>query len=654
MPLFEVTSRVLAPLAPPRKRPSPARQRWYDILRYLNGVSVVGALFGLTIAVFHSQVLFVLLPVGVSVVITAVLARAHPYNLRALLLVTGVSLVYFGGITVWELFSHPPTTAEIIVVTTTLTVAVIFEPVRAVFQSVLERRTHVRDDVPSVVVEAITARLREEIDLDQVRETFLDVIQRVLRPQSAALWVRAPAQPASDATPTSRAHTTGNAETERVVATLVDTAPASERVPVMSRSRTLPRPPTAFAVVAIDDADPFLPYALAHPAPIDLEWSPSDSAVVRDWRSQGVELVLPLTSQGELIALLALGPRLGPSRPAASRAAGRVLDVLHLFTPLGLFAWLTLGPRGRGPEYMREDRVLLESLAAQVAPALRVAQLVRVRQAEVREHDRIDQELRTAQTIQRTFLPREVPVVPGWRLAPYYHPAREVGGDFYDFLTFADGRLGLVIGDVTGKGIPAALVMTATRTMLRTSALERPDPGEVLARVNQLLLADIPAGMFVTCFYAVLDPPTGRLRFANAGHDLPFARRASGSAVELRATGMPLGLMPDMAYDEREVTVAPGDSVLLYSDGLVEAHNGEREMFGFPRLRRLVEAHAGDAPLIEVLLTELAAFTGPAWEQEDDVTLVTLHRDDPSPDDHPASTDHARATAGEFRMGGTN
>ena len=120
-----------------------------------------------------------LLPVGVSVVITAVLARAHPYNLRALLLVTGVSLVYFGGITVWEAFSHPPTTAEIIVVTTTLTVAVIFEPVRAVFQSVLERRTHVRDDVPRVVVEAITARLREEIDLDQVRETFLDVIQRV-------------------------------------------------------------------------------------------------------------------------------------------------------------------------------------------------------------------------------------------------------------------------------------------------------------------------------------------------------------------------------------------------------------------------------------------------------------------------------------------
>ena len=104
---------------------------------------------------------------------------------------------------------------------------------------------------------------------------------------------------------------------------------------------------------------------------------------------------------------------------------------------------------------MREDRVLLESLAAQVAPALRVAQLVRVRQAEVREHDRIDQELRIAQTIQRTFLPREVPVVPGSATRAHFHPAREVGGDFYDFLTFADGRLGLVIGDVTGKGIPA-------------------------------------------------------------------------------------------------------------------------------------------------------------------------------------------------------
>jgi serine phosphatase RsbU (regulator of sigma subunit) len=585
MPVYEVTSRVLAPAAPPRKRPSPARQRWYDILRYVNGISIVGGLFGLTIALVHTQLLFILLPVGVSVVLTAIMARAHPYNLRALLLVTGVSLAYFGGITAWELFTHAPTTAEIIVVTTTLTVVVILEPLRAAVQTILERRTHVRDDTPRVVVEAITARLREEIDLDQVRETFLEVIQRALRPQSAALWVGASAQ----------------------------AAPPS-----------VPSVPTR---VAIDDADPFLPYALGHPPPIDLEWSRLDSSVVREWRSQGVEVVLPLTSQGELIGLLALGPRLGASRPVASRAAGRALTLLALITPFGLVSRLILGPRGRGPEYVREDRALLEALAAQVAPALRVAHLVRVRQAEVREHDRIEQELRTAQTIQRTFLPKEVPDVPGWQLAPYYQPAREVGGDFYDFLPFGNGRLGLVIGDVTGKGIPAALVMTAARTMLRTAALERLDPGDVLARVNELLLADIPAGMFVTCFYAVLDAPTGRLRFANAGHDLPFLRRAAGSAEELRATGMPLGLLPDMAYEECEVTLAPSDSVLLYSDGLVEAHNPERDMFGFPRLQRLVEAHAGSAPLIDFLLGKLAAFTGPTWEQEDDVTLVTVRHD---------------------------
>src|SRR5439155_7963145 len=133
-------------------------------------------------------------------------------------------------------------------------------------------------------------------------------------------------------------------------------------------------------------------------------------------------------------------------------------------------------------------------------------------------------------------------------------------------LSLADGRLGLVVGDVSDKGVPAALVMATTRSIVRSAAIDGGSPGGVLARVNNLLVPDIPANMFVTCLYAILDPRSGRLEFANAGHDLPYWRHGGG-ATELRATGMPLGLMSDMDYEEREVTLGAGEGVLLYSDG---------------------------------------------------------------------------------------
>jgi serine phosphatase RsbU (regulator of sigma subunit) len=218
----------------------------------------------------------------------------------------------------------------------------------------------------------------------------------------------------------------------------------------------------------------------------------------------------------------------------------------------------------------------------------------------------------------------------GWQITPYYRPAREVGGDFYDFHLLSEGRLGMVVGDATDKGVPAALVMSTTCGMLQLAAraLGSPSPGEVLAQVNEALLARIPTNMFVTCFYAVLEPETGRLSYANSGHDLPYLCRNS-DAEELRARGMPLGLMPGMGYEEKEITLQAGESVLFYSDGLVEAHDPKREMFGFPRLRRLVAEHDADAEersLVDFLMDELRSFTGEGWEQEDDITLVTLRR----------------------------
>ena len=131
--------------------------------------------------------------------------------------------------------------------------------------------------------------------------------------------------------------------------------------------------------------------------------------------------------------------------------------------------------------------------------------------------------------------------------------------------------------------------------------------------------------MFVTCLFAVLDPASGRLRYANAGQDLPYLRTAEG-VVELRATGMPLGLLPDMEYEEKEVVLEPGQEVLLHSDGVVEAHNPDREMFGFPRLKRLVAEPVTGGELIDLVLADLSRFTGPGWEQEDDITLVALSR----------------------------
>src|SRR5919199_717097 len=245
---------------------------------------------------------------------------------------------------------------------------------------------------------------------------------------------------------------------------------------------------------------------------------------------------------------------------------------------------------------------------------------------EIRLRERIEQELRIARLIQQTLLPKTLPQLPGYEVAAYYQPAREVGGDFYDFLELDDGRLGVVVGDVTDKGVPAALVMATTRTILRASAQRLFSPGEVLKRANDALVTDIPPNMFITCLYAILEPESGHLVYANAGHDLPYRRHGS-VAEELRARGMPLGLMPGMAYEEKEIVLQKGESVLFYSDGLVEAHDPQREMFGFPRLQGLVGTHpGGGSSLVAFLLSELTRFTGEGWEQEDDITLVTLER----------------------------
>src|SRR5215203_3375871 len=315
-----------------------------------------------------------------------------------------------------------------------------------------------------------------------------------------------------------------------------------------------------------------------------------------------------------------------------SRKDGTLVDVELLAVPVsvgedqvGTYAmYHDISELKRAEEEVRQLNKDLERRVAERTEQLKSAMAKQQEVAQQRE--RIEQELRVARLIQQTFLPRSAPELGSYQIAAYYRPAREVSGDFYDFLELEDGRLGLVVGDASGKGIPAAMVMANTRSVLRTIA-QGGDiaPGQVLEEANEILYPDIPPNMFVTCFYAILDPTTGSLTYANAGHDLPYLHR-NGDAEELRARGMPLGLMPGMSYEEREVVVDAGESVLFYSDGLVEAHDPKGEMFGFPRLRALVAEQGEEGSLGDFCLEKLYSFVGEGWEQEDDITLLTLRR----------------------------
>jgi serine phosphatase RsbU (regulator of sigma subunit) len=345
------------------------------------------------------------------------------------------------------------------------------------------------------------------------------------------------------------------------------------------------------ARVEVAPDDPVVEFFRSAGDAVELDRLDMDSPALRRLKSSSVRIVLPLISQAQLIG------------------------------------WLSLGPRLSEQGYSADDRTLLARLAFQAAPAVRVAQLARQRQAETLERERMDHEMSVARIIQQTLLPKELPSLPGWQVAAYWQPARAVGGDFYDFMPLPDGRLAVVVADVADKGVPAAMIMASARVILRGTARRILTPGAALALANDLLCPEIPDNMFITCLYAILDPASGRLQFANAGHNLP-CRFSRDAVTELRATGVPLGLLPGMHYEEHEATVQPGESILLYSDGLVEAHNPQGEMFGYERLYALLGRSClpGAPDPIEGLLAELAEFTGSDWEQEDDVSMVTLRR----------------------------
>jgi sigma-B regulation protein RsbU (phosphoserine phosphatase) len=242
----------------------------------------------------------------------------------------------------------------------------------------------------------------------------------------------------------------------------------------------------------------------------------------------------------------------------------------------------------------------------------------------------VQRDLQTAAEIQRSFLPPPLPTAAGdpFTLHAAMLPARAVGGDFYDYFPVEGGRFGLVIGDVSGKGVPAALFMAVTRTLTRTVARGGREPGACLEEVNRQLLLqrDGSASMFVTLFYALLDPASGELLYSNGGHLPPYVLHADGGLEMLSGRGRLVGALEDAAWETASARLRPGDTLFLYTDGVTEARQGESGFFSGQRLLEALQAHEHASPerLVRGVLDRVRAFAGDS-PQSDDLTAMALH-----------------------------
>jgi sigma-B regulation protein RsbU (phosphoserine phosphatase) len=282
--------------------------------------------------------------------------------------------------------------------------------------------------------------------------------------------------------------------------------------------------------------------------------------------------------------------------------------------------------RGVGP-FLPSDRRTLALFANQAAIALENARLHR----EALERERLEREMHLAAEIQRQILPKGAPAVPGFELVGWNRPARQVGGDYYDLLALPDGRVELVVGDVSGKGIPAALMVSTLHSALRLLLDQAGFGPSLLERLNRHILESSMANKFITLLMAELEPWSGLLRYLNAGHNPGFLVRGGlggGRVEELSSSGVPLGLLPNSRYQPRELMVEPGDIVCIYSDGITEAESIDDEEFGNARLIEILRKHQGFT-LQEVLETLQGAVTRFAVgrPQYDDQTVVLLRRE---------------------------
>jgi PAS domain S-box-containing protein len=647
---------------------------------------VVSELVGVVWLEWISSMLVLVSVVGLPVAVGIAILRYRLYNIDLLLnrtLVYGaltavLAAVYFGSIVLLQVLFRAFTGQEsqLAVVVSTLAIAALFTPLRRRIQALIDRRFYRRKYDARNTLEAFSTKLRTETDLDALSSDLLEVIRETMQPTRVSLWLKSAERAREDTVKATTAPEIEIAPDDPIVAYL---ATVSGVVEVENLDLDSP------ALRSMKSADIELVVPLVSRGELiglinlgarlsQQEYSVDDRKLLKDLSTQtapAVRVARLVRQQQEaetryrtLVeqtpAITYVQEPLESSNPKAVTYVSPQYETILGYPSESHMIdeehWLkTVHPEDRervlaeeartdqtgepfGMEYrviagdgrvvwVRDEATLVRDEVGQPLYWLGLRYDVTEQKREAQERERIEQELRIARLIQQTLLPKTLPKLTGYDIAAYYQPAREVGGDFYDSLELKDGRLGLVVGDVTDKGIPAALVMATTRTMLRASAQRLFPPGEVLKRVNDALVPDIPPNMFITCLYAILDIESGRLVYANAGHDPPYLRHYGSDVEELRARGMPLGLMPGMEYEQKEVTLERGESVLFYSDGLVEAHNPHHEMFGFPRLQGLVGTpRSGGSSLIDFLLSELTHFTGEDWEQEDDITLVTLER----------------------------
>ncbi|MGQ9681068.1 MAG: SpoIIE family protein phosphatase [Anaerolineae bacterium] len=324
------------------------------------------------------------------------------------------------------------------------------------------------------------------------------------------------------------------------------------------------------------------------------------------------------------IGLDALGPALQSQvRAALGLAGGLALPLRAGGETIGLLvAGQTESPEFQG----HHRRAILTGIANQAAMAIQNARLYQ----QSLEQERLAQELRVARQIQATFLPEETPPLPGWSVAVASRPAREVGGDFYDFIHLGGSRWGLVMADVSDKGVPAALFMALCRTVVRAVAAEGRPPAATLAHANDLLVADSRSGMFVTLCYGVLDHETGEFFFASGGHNPPFWYRHAGrEVVRLACRGVALGVIERPVLEERRILLGPGDALVVYTDGVTETFDPDERLFGEEGLREAI-ARVGGRPAEGILasIDDATQAFARGVAQSDDYTLLVLRRDE--------------------------
>ena len=364
----------------------------------------------------------------------------------------------------------------------------------------------------------------------------------------------------------------------------------------------------AAAVLIGPDPDPALGASLGRPAIVERMVRATRTLVEQVMEAgQPRSMALPASDASQPRAVLCV-----PIRAQDSRI-GAVL----------------LGRREGREAFSAGDEKLLTAIASEGGVAYDRALL----HEQKLQRERLDEELAVGRRIQLSLLPASSPRIPGWEFAAVYRAARQVGGDFYDFIETpeAPGTISLVIGDVTGKGVPAALLMASTRAVLRASSSGAPAPSVVLERTNEHLLRDRRAGLFVTALYATLNAADGQLVFASGGHDPPLWVRAGGRSHLLTTRSMILGAFSEIALEDRRVVLGPGDVFVLYTDGITEARDRRGRLFGERRLRAAVTPSAGGTAegTAQAILGAVNAFAGDV-PLPDDLTLVVVKRRGPA------------------------